>query len=80
VHHRPGTHDTGLKRDIQRGVEQAVILQNLPPLAYRHNLGMSGRVMVTNRPIPAFTYHLIVMNQYRAHRHFTFLPGALGQC
>jgi hypothetical protein len=33
VHHRAGAHDARLKRDVQRGFKQAIVLQHQAALA-----------------------------------------------
>jgi len=77
VHHRACAHDAWLKRDIQRGIQQTIILQHQPALAQRHDLGVCGRVVAANRAVPAFADNLIVVYQHRAYRHFSLVPGAL---
>jgi len=79
VHHRACAHDAGLKRDIQRGIQQTVVLQHQPALAQRHNLRVRGGIVTANRAIPAFANDLIIVYQHRAYRHFTLVPGALRQ-
>jgi len=79
VHHRAGTHDAWLKRDVQRGVEQTVVLQYQPPLTKRHDFCVSGRIVATNRAVPPFSNHLVVMDKHRPHGHFSLVPGAPGK-
>jgi len=79
VHHRAGAHHARLQRHIQRGIKQAIVLQHQTALAKRHDFGMRSRIVATNRPVPPFANHLIVMNQHRAHGHFALVPGALSQ-
>jgi len=74
VNHGSSTHDAWLEGDIKCGVQQAVVLQNNPTLAERHDFSMSRGIVSTNRAIPAFANHLVVMNQHRPNRNFTFIP------
>jgi len=52
-------------------------LQHHAALAQRHDLCVRCRVMTANRAIPPFANNAIFMHQYRAHGHFTFIPGTL---
>jgi len=79
VYHSAGTHHARFKGDIQRGVEQAIVLQHQPALTKRHDFSVSGGVMAANRAVPPFPNHLVVMNQHRTHGHFAFIPCALSQ-
>ncbi|KLQ43870.1 hypothetical protein ABR32_02775 [Enterobacter cloacae subsp. dissolvens] len=79
VHHRAGTHDARFKRDVQRGVEQTVVLQYQPPLTKCHDFCVSGRIVAANRAVPPFANHLIVMDKHGPHGHFPLVPGAPGK-
>jgi len=79
VHHRAGTHHARLQRHVQRGVKQAIVLQHQPSLTKRHDFGVRGRIMATNRTVPPFTNHLVIVDQHGAHGHFALVPGTLSQ-
>jgi len=79
VDHRAGTHDAGLEGDIQRGIQQAVVLQHQPTLAQGHDFGVSGGIVTANRAVPAFANHLIIVYQHGANGHFALFPGASGK-
>ncbi|AIR63522.1 hypothetical protein LH86_00045 [Cedecea neteri] len=79
MHHRPRAHDARFERDIERGIQQTVILQYQPALSQRHDLRVSRRIVATYRAIPAFTYDLIIVYQHRTNGHFAFIPGSLSK-
>jgi len=79
MYHRPRTHHAGLQRDVQGGIEQAIVLQHQSALAKRHNFGVRGRIVAANRTVPAFPNHLVVINQHGTYGHFALIPGALSQ-
>jgi len=76
MHHRPCAHDARLQRDIERGIQQAIVLQHQAALAQGHNLGVSRRIVSANRAVPPFAYRLIIVYQHSAYRHFALLPCA----
>ncbi|AJZ90672.1 hypothetical protein VW41_17370 [Klebsiella michiganensis] len=79
MHHRPGAHDARFERDIERSIQQTIILQYQPALAQRHDLRVSRRIVAAYRAIPAFTNDLIIVYQYRTDGHFPFIPGSLSE-
>jgi len=74
MNHRACTHDARLEGDVKCGFQQAIILQYQPTLAQCHNFRMRCRIVSTNRSVPAFANHLVVMHQHRTNRNFTFFP------
>lgn len=79
MHHRPGTHHAGFKRNVQGGINQTVVLQHHPATAQRHDFRMCGGIVAANGTVPAFTNNLIIVDQHRANRHFAFFPRAFCQ-
>jgi len=76
VHHRTRTHHAGFQRDIQRCIQQTVVLQYQPALTQSHDFGMRSRIVAPYRTVPPFANHLIVMHQNGTHGHFALIPGA----
>jgi len=79
VDHGTGAHDAGFEGNVERGVQQAVVLQYQSALAQGHDFGMGSRVVTPNRAVPAFANHLVIVDQHGAHRDFTLFPGAFGK-
>jgi len=79
VHHRPRAHNAGFEGDIQGGIQQTVVLQHHAALAQRHDFRMSGGIVSANGAVPPFADDAIVLHQYRADRHFPFIPCPLRQ-
>ncbi|VTP74635.1 Uncharacterised protein [Leclercia adecarboxylata] len=40
---------------------------------------MGGGIVTSNRAIPAFANHLVIVDQHGAHRDFTLFPGTFGK-
>jgi len=68
VDHGAGAHDARFEGDIERGVQQAVVLQHQSTLAQGHDFGMGGGIVTSNRAIPAFANHLVIVDQHGANR------------
>jgi len=79
VDHGTGAHDARFEGDIERGVQQAVVLQHQSTLAQGHDFGMGGGIVTSNRAIPAFANRLVIVDQHGAHRDFTLFPGTFGK-
>jgi len=54
-------------------------LQHHATLAQRHDFRMGGGIMAANGAVPPFADDAIILHQYRADRHFPFIPGPLRQ-
>ncbi|KLP51903.1 hypothetical protein ABR29_22145 [Enterobacter kobei] len=79
VHHRAGTHHARLKRDIQRGIKQTIVLQHHSALTKGHYFSVRSRIVTANRAVPPFPYHLVIVDKHGTHGHFSLVPGALGK-
>jgi len=79
MNHRPGAHDARFEGDIKRGFQQTIILQHHSALTQCHNFRVSCRIVSANRSVPAFTNHLVVVDQHCADRNLTFFPGTMRQ-
>ena len=73
MNNRSGTHNAGLQRDIEGGVQQAVIFQNFAAFTQRHHLRVRGWIVLSYRPVPAFADRFIALHQYRPDRNFALL-------
>jgi len=62
VYHRARAHDARLQGDIQRGIQQTIVLQHHSALAQCHNLGVRRRIVTANRPVPAFADDAIILH------------------
>ena len=79
VNHGAGAHDARLQRDIERGIQQAIVIQHFAALAQRHDLRVCGGIALANWPVPALAYDFISLHQHGSDRHLTLLPGTLRQ-
>jgi len=79
MHHRAGTHNARLKRDIQRGIKQTVVLQHHSALTKGHDFSVRSRIVTANRAVPPFPYHLVIVDKHSTHGHFPLVPGTLGK-
>jgi hypothetical protein len=72
MQHRAKTHRTRLKRDIQRGAGQAVVLYRTCRRSQRNNFSMRSRIVIYDRTIKTCGKELSVgVQQNGAHGDFT---------
>ena len=69
VDHRPGAHRTGLKRHVQRRVEEPVARERLPGRPQRDHLGVRARIVRAYRLVPAFGDDRAVVDEDGANGH-----------
>jgi hypothetical protein len=78
MNHRPRTHHTGLKRDIQRTSGQPVVTQGTTGFTHGHYFCVSCWVAQANILIPPPANDLAVLNDYSTNRNLALsrsLPG-----
>ncbi len=71
----PGAHRAGLQRDPQFAIGQPVLAKLGGGGANRHDLRMSGRIMVAARTVAASTDDAAVLDDDRTDRDFAGITG-----
>jgi len=71
-------HHAGLQRDVKLAVWQAIVAPLLGRLPQRHDFGVRGRVMASDRLIEAGSNHLTCPHNHCADRDFPHQIGIAG--